>query len=100
MAQAEGSRICFYYEIYISETNILTRRQEALRLPTGGRQPPRRKEPHMSARLTVRHKVHDYAAWRKVYDELGPPLRTQHGCTAQRVMQVPGDANDLFVTHD
>ena len=34
----------------------------------------------MSATLVVRHNVHDYAAWRKVYDEL-EPLRAQHGCT-------------------
>ena len=53
----------------------------------------------MSATLTVRHKVQDYAAWRKVYDEL-QPLRTQYGCTAQRVMRLPDDADDLFVTHD
>ena len=53
----------------------------------------------MSATLVVEHKVRDYAAWRKVYDEL-EPLRVQHGCIAQRVMQVPGEANNLFVTHD
>ena len=53
----------------------------------------------MSASLAVRHRVHDYAAWRKVYDEL-EPLRAQHGCVAQRVMQLPGDDNDIFVTHD
>ena len=53
----------------------------------------------MSATLAVRHNVQDYAAWRKVFDELGP-LRTQYGCTAQRVMQVPGDTDDLFITHD
>jgi hypothetical protein len=53
----------------------------------------------MSATLTVRHNVQDYAAWRKVYDEL-EPLRVQHGCTGQRVMQLSGDENDLFVTHE
>ena len=53
----------------------------------------------MSATLTVRHKVQDYAAWRKVYDEL-QPLRAQYGCTGQRVMHVPDNADDLFVTHD
>ena len=35
----------------------------------------------MSATLVVRHKVNDYAAWRKVYDEL-EPIRARHGCTA------------------
>jgi hypothetical protein len=53
----------------------------------------------MSATLVVRHNVQEYAAWRKVYDEL-QPLRAQYGCTAQRVMQLPEDANDLFITHD
>lgn len=53
----------------------------------------------MSAILVVRHHVRDYAAWRKVYDEL-EPLRAQHGCTAQRVMQLPDDGNELLVTHE
>jgi hypothetical protein len=53
----------------------------------------------MSATLAVRHNVADYAAWRKVYDEV-QPLRGQYGCTAQRVMQLADDANDLFITHE
>jgi hypothetical protein len=53
----------------------------------------------MSATLTVRHHVRDYAAWRKVYDE-AESLRSQHGCTAQRVMRLPEDGNDLFIIHD
>jgi hypothetical protein len=53
----------------------------------------------MSATLAVRHNVEDYAAWRKVYDEL-EPLRAQHGCIAQRVMRLPGDDNDVFLTHE
>jgi hypothetical protein len=53
----------------------------------------------MSATLAVRHTVSDYAAWRKVYDEL-EPLRAQHGCVAARVMQSPGDDNELFITHE
>lgn len=53
----------------------------------------------MSATLVVRHSVADYAAWRTVYDELAT-LRAQHGCTDPRVFSAPGDANDLFVTHD
>ena len=53
----------------------------------------------MSATLTVRHTIGDYAEWRKVYNEL-EPLRAQHGCTAQRVMQSPEDGNELFVTHE
>jgi len=53
----------------------------------------------MSATLAVRHNVSDYAAWRKVYDELDT-LRAQHGCTAERVMRSPEDGNDLFITHE
>ena len=53
----------------------------------------------MSATLAIRHRVGDYAAWQKVYDEV-EPLRAQHGCTAQRVMRLPEDGNELFVTHD
>jgi hypothetical protein len=53
----------------------------------------------MSATLVVRHKVNDYAAWRRVYDEL-EALRSEHGCTDQRVLRLPDDANDLLITHD
>ncbi len=53
----------------------------------------------MSATLIVRHNVRDYAAWRKVYDEL-EPVRAEHGCTAQRVMRLPDNGNDLLITHD
>ena len=53
----------------------------------------------MSATLAIRHHVGDYAAWRKAYDE-AEPLRAQHGCIAQRVMRLPEDGNELFVTHD
>jgi hypothetical protein len=53
----------------------------------------------MSATLTVRHKVNDYAAWRPVYESL-KPLRAQHGCTGARVWQLADDANDVFITHD
>ena len=53
----------------------------------------------MSATLAVRHNVGDYATWRKVYDEL-EPLRAQHGCTAARVMRMPEDGHDLFITHE
>ena len=53
----------------------------------------------MSATLAIRHQVRDYATWRKVYDE-AEPLRAQYGCTGQRVMRLPDDGNDLFVTHD
>ena len=53
----------------------------------------------MSATLAVRHHVRDYAVWRKGYDE-AESLRARHGCTAQRVMRLPDDGNDLFITHE
>ncbi len=53
----------------------------------------------MSATLIVRHNVADFAAWRKVYDE-ADVIRTEHGCTAQRVLQSPSDPNDVAVIHE
>ena len=53
----------------------------------------------MSATLAIRHHVREYAAWRKAYEE-AEPLRAQHGCIAQRVMRLPEDGNELFLTHD
>jgi hypothetical protein len=53
----------------------------------------------MSATLAIRHHVRDYTAWRKVYDEV-EPLRAQYGITAVRVMRLPDDDNELFITHD
>jgi len=49
--------------------------------------------------LIVRHTVADYAAWRAVYDEVDP-LRTSHGCTGERVLQLPGDPNDVVAIHE
>ena len=53
----------------------------------------------MAATLIVRHPVKDFAAWKTVYDEVGT-LRDQHGCTDQRVLQVPDDANDVLAIHE
>ena len=53
----------------------------------------------MSATLVVRHSVTDYAAWRAVYDEV-ETIRAAHGCTGQRVLCNPDDANDVFITHE
>ena len=53
----------------------------------------------MSATLVVRHTVADYASWRSVYDEVDA-IRTKHGCTGQRVLRLPADANDVFITHE
>ena len=53
----------------------------------------------MTATLIVRHPVKDFASWKVVYDEVGT-LRDQHGCTADRVLQDPADANDVVAIHD
>jgi quinol monooxygenase YgiN len=53
----------------------------------------------MTGTLIVRHPVTDYAAWKSVYDEV-ETLRAQHGCTDQRVLQNPADANDVVAIHD
>ena len=45
----------------------------------------------MSATLIVRHTVADYAAWRVVYDEVDA-VRSSHGCTAERVLQIAARA--------
>jgi hypothetical protein len=53
----------------------------------------------MSATLIVRHPVKDFDSWKVVYNEVGP-LRDQHGCTADRVLQLATDANDVVAIHD
>jgi len=53
----------------------------------------------MSATLVVRHSVADYAAWRAVYDQVDA-IRAEHGCTGQRVLRLPTDANEVFITHE
>jgi hypothetical protein len=52
----------------------------------------------MSATLIVRHKVADYATWRKVFDN-AEPLRVQHGGTGHHVMHFPNDSNDVVAVH-
>jgi quinol monooxygenase YgiN len=46
----------------------------------------------------VKHPVGDFAAWRKVYDEV-QPLRDKHGVTAADVLQDPADPNSVTVLH-
>ncbi|MBK5289833.1 MAG: cyclase [Acidimicrobiia bacterium] len=53
----------------------------------------------MSATLIVRHPVTDFDAWLAVYREVDA-LRTQHGCTAERVLQLPTDPNDVVAIHE
>jgi len=51
------------------------------------------------ATLFVRHQVADYAAWRRVYDALGPTQKAG-GVTAEAVYQAVDDPNNLTVTHE
>lgn len=53
----------------------------------------------MSATLTVRHTVADYAAWRVAYDG-ADVIRDRHGCTGEQVFRLPSDSNDVYATHD
>ena len=46
----------------------------------------------------VRHRVRDYAAWRKVYDEFASGQQAG-GVTAQSVYQDADDPNDVLVLH-
>jgi hypothetical protein len=49
--------------------------------------------------MFVRHKVQDYAKWRKVYDDF-EETRTKMGETGDWVWQLAGDPNDVTVIHD
>lgn len=50
-------------------------------------------------RMFVRHRVNDYAAWRKVYDEF-TPTRVRMGVKDHAVYQAADDANAITVWHD
>lgn len=51
------------------------------------------------ATMFVRHKVADYAAWRRAYDDF-ESTRQSMGVTGHAVYCGDGDANDVTVTHD
>lgn len=51
------------------------------------------------ATLYVHHKVKDYAAWRKVFDNL-TYMRTGYGCTGHKVFQSPSDPNEITILTD
>ena len=51
------------------------------------------------ATLVVTHPVADYGSWRAVYDEVGS-LRTQYGCTADRVIRGADDPLQVLVMHE
>lgn len=50
-------------------------------------------------RLFVRHKVHDYAAWRSGYDAF-EPLRIKLGAQGHGVYRGVDDGNDVTAWHD
>jgi quinol monooxygenase YgiN len=51
------------------------------------------------ATLFVHHKVKDYVAWRKTFDDL-TSMRTGHGCTGHKVFQSPSDPNEITILTD
>ncbi len=46
----------------------------------------------------VRHRVRDYTAWRKVYDDVAP-MQKAGGVTEESVYQAKDDPNDVLVLH-
>jgi quinol monooxygenase YgiN len=48
------------------------------------------------AKLLVHHKVKDYQAWRKVFDEL-TNTRTRFGSTGYEVYRSPNDPNEITI---
>ena len=51
------------------------------------------------ATMFVRHSVSDYKAWRKIYDDFAPNLKTM-GVTSAEVYQSADDPRDITVTHE
>ncbi|HLO31312.1 MAG TPA: antibiotic biosynthesis monooxygenase family protein [Anaerolineales bacterium] len=51
------------------------------------------------AKLFVHHKVQDYPAWRKVFDDL-TSMRTQFGSTGHQVFRSPSDPNEITILTD
>lgn len=48
------------------------------------------------ATLFVHHKVQDYGAWRKVFDDL-TAVRTGYGCSGHKVFQSPSDPKEVTI---
>ena len=48
------------------------------------------------ATLFVHHKVQDYKAWRKAFDDL-TAVRTGYGCNGHKVFQAPSDPNEITI---
>ena len=50
------------------------------------------------ATMIIRHKVEDYAKWKRGYDE-ADWLRKQHGITYASVHREESDPNDIIIVH-
>jgi hypothetical protein len=50
-------------------------------------------------RSFIRHRVRDYDAWRKVYDDFAD-MQREHGVRAEAVFRILDDPNEVIVTHD
>lgn len=46
----------------------------------------------------VRHRVADFDAWKKVYDEFAP-IQAEHGVHRHQVLRSIENPNDVIVTH-
>ncbi len=51
------------------------------------------------ATMIVRHKVNDFAKWKRVYDDFQPTAKSM-GATASAVYCDVDDPNDVTVTHE
>jgi len=51
------------------------------------------------AKLLVHHKVQDYSAWRKIFDE-DDDRRKEYGSTGVQILKSASDPNDLTVIID
>jgi heme-degrading monooxygenase HmoA len=51
------------------------------------------------AKLLVHHKVQDYSAWRRIFDE-NDQRRKEYGSTGFQVLKSVSDPNDLTVITD
>jgi hypothetical protein len=50
------------------------------------------------ALMVVLHRVKDYAAWRKGYEDVGP-MQKAGGVTAESVFRAKDDPNNVLVLH-
>ncbi len=53
----------------------------------------------MTVSMVARHKVNDFAQWKKAYDEVGTAIRQQGGVIADSVHRALDDPNMVYVYH-